>query len=410
MGRQRPGRRVWTGASSFLLKKPRLGFKLTSHYRVDFGETMSTVRKLGVIAVVVLVLTLTACTSFTNPTTQTEAHAHVTPTAVTGAAGYFWLLGQYRCATGTCPVIMRSTDGGKMWARVGSPPASLDVLQFANREDGYAYSQWSPGEPAPLYWTGNGGRTWRLVPLRFPASRSPSIVIASGRAYLLVPGHCLANGECESQELASSAVTSDTWTTTRLQLPVDEAIYPIGLAVFGSKVWLIEAGEHADLLVSENGGRSFANLPSTGMGGLACDATATSATTLWGFCATGMLGYAVRSIDGGREFALLSGWNRGHRPAANAGGFLPLSNTEAIFRPGGSGIWLTRDGGAHFSFVHFSSLWQNPNYGFSIAFASATTWLVLGVQEPGEDNLMWGTTDGGRFWQSVRTPMLETGR
>jgi photosystem II stability/assembly factor-like uncharacterized protein len=369
---------------------------------------MSTVRKLGVVAAVVLVLTLAACTSSTHPTTQTGAR--VTPTAVTGARGYFWLLGEYRCLTGTCPVLVRSTDGGKSFVRVGSPPASVDALQFANHEDGYAYSQWSSDEPTPLYWTGNGGKTWRLVPLRFPASRSPSIVIASGRAYVLVPKDCLADGECDSQELASSAVTSDAWVTTRLQLPVDEATGPIGLAAFGSKVWLIGAGEHADLLVSDNGGRSFASLPSTGMEGLACDATATSPTTLWGFCATGMLGYAVRSTAGGRSFAALSGWNRGFKgEAANSGLILPLSDTEAIFRPGGSGMWLTRDGGGDFSFVRFSSLWQNPNYRFSIAFASTTNWLVLGAQEPGEHNLMWCTTDGGRSWWRVDSPRLETG-
>jgi photosystem II stability/assembly factor-like uncharacterized protein len=367
------------------------------------------VRKLGVIAALVLVLTLAARTSSTNSATQTEAHAQVIPTAVTGAAGYFWLLGESRCATGTCPVVMRSTDGGKSFFRVGSPPASVAYLDFANHEDGYAYSQWSSDEPTALYWTGNAGKTWRLVPLRFPASRSPSMVIASGRAYLLVPGHCLADGKCESQELASSAVTGDTWTTTRLQLPVDEATGPIGLAAFGSKVWLVAigVGGNADLHVSDNDGRSFASLPSTGMEGLACHATATSATTLWGFCATGMLGYAVRSTDGGRDFAALSGLRR---PAANAGSILPLSSTEAVFAPGAPGVfWLTRDGGAHFSPLHFSSLWQNSSYLSSIAFASVTTWLMLGVQDPGEHSLVWRTTDGGRSWQRARTPMLETG-
>jgi photosystem II stability/assembly factor-like uncharacterized protein len=369
------------------------------------------VRKLGVISVVVLLLTLAACTSSTNPSAQTHAHAHMTPTAVTGAAGYFWLLGHYRCPTGTCPVVMRSTDGGKSFVTVGSAPSSVSYLDFANREDGYAYSQWSSDEPTALYWTGNGGKTWRLVPLRFPTSRSPSMVIASGRAYLLVPEHCLADGECESQELASSAVAGDTWTTTRLQLPVDEATEPIGLAAFGPKVWLIAAGAsfNAVLLVSDDGGRSFKNLPSRGMrGGLACDATATSATTLWGFCATGMLGYAVRSTDGGRNFAVLSGLRR---PAANAGGILPLSSAEAVFTPGAPGVfWLTRDGGAHFSPLRFSHLWQNSSYLSYIAFATVTTWLVLGVQDPGQHSLMWRTTDGGRSWRRVENPMLETGR
>ena len=374
---------------------------------------LTAVPKLGAVVMMAISLMLARCTgtaSSRSTTTRTTAairatvqpQVRVTPTAVTGAAGYFWLLGTYPCSTGTCPVLMRSADGGKFWVRVGSPPSSVDAIDFADQEDGYAYFRGSYDERATLYWTGNGGRTWRLVPLRFPESRSPSIVIASGRAYLLVPENCLANGECRSQALASSAVTSDVWTTKPLRLPLGEAIQPVGLAVFGSKVWTIAGG--AVLSVSSDGGRSFARFPSTGMLGLACNATATSAMTLWGFCATGSLGYPVRSVDGGRAFARLSGWKY---EASNGGSILPLSNNEAIFQPGGPSMWLTRDNGRHFSAVRFSSLWQSPNYGFSIAFASTTTWLVLGIYEqPGGANLMWRTRNDGRSWQPVKVPTV----
>ena len=70
-------------------------------------------------------------------------------------------------------------------------------------------------------------------------------------------------------------------------------------------------------------------------------------------------------------------------------------------------MWLTRDNGRHFSAVRFSSLWQSPNYGFSIAFASTTTWLVLGIYEqPGGANLMWRTRNDGRSWQPVKVPTV----
>jgi len=330
---------------------------------------------------------------------------HITPTAVTGAAGDLWMLGTYACSTGTCPVLMRSTDGGRSWVRVGSPPSSVDAIDFANRQDGYAYFQGSYGERATLYWTGNGGRTWRLVPLRFPESRSPSIVIASGRAYLLVPENCLANGECRSQALASSAVTSDVWTTKPLRLPVGEAIQPVGLAAFRSKVWVIGTNASAVLSVSSNGGRSFANLSSTGLEGLACDATATSASVLWAFCATGSLGYAARSTDGGREFALMPGWNHGYKgDASNAGSIIPLSDNEAVFRSGGPYFYLTRDGGRE-----FSSIWSHNDWNrlYSIAFADTTSWVMLGVSEgPGGNNPLWRTTNAGRSWQSVKAPTV----
>ena len=164
---------------------------------------------------------------------------HITPTAVTGAAGYLWMLGTYPCETGTCPVLMRSTDGGRSWVRVGSPPSLVDAIDSRTGRDGYAYFRGSYDERAKLYWTGNGGRTWRLISLRFPQSRSPSLVIASGRAYLLVPENCLANGECRSQDLASSAVTSDVWTMRSLRLPVGEAIEPGGLG----GVWVKGVGK-----------------------------------------------------------------------------------------------------------------------------------------------------------------------
>ena len=143
------------------------------------------------------------------------------------------------------------------------------------------------------------------------------------------------------------------------------------------------------------------------MFGVACNATATSAMTLWGFCATGSLGYAVRSTDGGRNFTRLPGWKY---EASNAGSLIPLSNREAVFQPDQGIFWLTRDGGGHFSSVRFSSLWQSRNYGFSITFASTTTWLVLGVQEPGEHNLLWRTTNAGRSWKTVDTPRVRPGR
>ena len=69
-------------------------------------------------------------------------------------------------------------------------------------------------------------------------------------------------------------------------------------------------------------------------------------------------------------------------------------------------MWLTRDNGRHFSAVRFSSLWQSPNYGFSIAFASTTNWLVLGIQDPSGPNLMWRTTNSGRSWQPLEAPAV----
>jgi photosystem II stability/assembly factor-like uncharacterized protein len=346
----------------------------------------------------------------TPATTPSVTSAKVTPTAVTGADGYLWMLGAYPCATGTCRVLMRSADGGKSFVKVGTLPPSVNALVFANREDGYAYFQGGTTVKSVLYWTGDGGRSWRLAPAAFQESQSLSIVTTEGRAYVLAYEDCTVNRGCKTLDFGSSTVTSDSWTLR--SVPIDVTQNNVGLAVFGAKVWLIvvsDGGSYAKVLVSDDGGASFTNLPSTGMEGLACRVRATSATTLWGFCATGLLGYAVRSTDGGRVFSTLSGWIRGHRPAANGGLILPLSNTEAVFQPGVAGMWLTRDGGAHFSAVRFSSLWLSDSYGFYITFASTTTWLVLGINEgPGGSNPLWRTTNGGRTWQPLKAPTVPT--
>ena len=135
------------------------------------------VRKLGTVAMAVMVLILARGTSWalsrpaTTPT-LTEAHPKVTPTAVTGAAGYLWMLGTYPCATGTCRVLMRSTDGGKTFVRVGTPPVGTYGIEFANRQDGYTYIADLQDDQSSLYWTDDGGKSWRLAFARFRGASS----------------------------------------------------------------------------------------------------------------------------------------------------------------------------------------------------------------------------------------------
>ena len=214
---------------------------------------------------------------------------------------------------------MRSIDGGQSWALVGSPPSSVDAVDFANRQEGYAYFRRSSGERATFYWTGNGGRTWQLAFFRFPVSRisvnrhrqrarlPTRARELCGKRGVPVSSPCVLHGNerCVGDQgalrLPVGAKPSNRWAWRR----------------FGSKVWLIAigaAGEARVLSVSSDGGRSSASLPSTGMFGLACNTTATSAMTLWGFCATGSLGYAVRSQrTEARDFTALVRLERGVR-------------------------------------------------------------------------------------------------
>ena len=225
-----------------------------------------------------------------------EAHPQLTPTAVTGAVGAFWMLGSYPCATGTCSALMRSADGGKSFVRVGTPPAGIYGIEFANLLDGYAYSVGSPNDR--LYWTGDGGKTWRLAFARFLYLPPQAVEVTDGRAYVLVPENC-SQGLCKALQLASSPVTSDTWTTRQLPLTAVEAEDRFGWAAFGSNLWFVWTLRNPYLLVSHDGGRTFSKLTPGGyLQALGCTLTATSPITLWGFCPTGNVGYAVRQPTG----------------------------------------------------------------------------------------------------------------
>jgi photosystem II stability/assembly factor-like uncharacterized protein len=352
--------------------------------------------------------------------TQAAAYLHVNWESVTGASGGLWLLGSYQCPNGTCLAIMRSTDGGRTFERVPVPRVTENTnatLQFANRDDGYLYVESSGhSSESHLYWTGNGGKVWRL--LRFASPLASAVVTTNGRAYALIgEGECYKYF-CRYLALASSAVTSETWTTTPLPSQAASNWNEVHLAAYGSKVWLITVkggGGDAHVLVSKDGGRSFRTLASTGMSGLECSANAASATTLWGFCHTGSGGgFAVRSTDGGLDFANIGA---PVNSVVSALSYAPISGTEAVDSGQADSqiaynsseraeVWVTRDGGQHFSAV----LRAQQNAGLFVAVASSSTWLALDYPGVGTGVAFWRTSDGGRSWDKVKPPRLKVKR
>ena len=179
------------------------------------------------------------------------------------------------------------------------------------------------------------------------------------------------------------------------------------IAASGTKVWLVAIGAHggnARLFVSEDGGRSFSEMTTAGMRGEYCTATATSAERLWGYCIQGNVGYAVRSTDGGSYFSRLV---LPPNPSESLDSVVPVSGTEAVFEvPDFDSLWLTRDGGEHFS----STLRSQALYAsFLIAFVNATTWLLLGnlsssgVIGPGP-TVMWRSNNAGVSWRRLPAP------
>ena len=313
------------------------------------------------------------------------------------------MLGTYPCSRGTCFAIVRSDDRGNTWVRVAAPPVHIPpsggefpigALTFANREDGYAYGS------SVVYWTKDGGATWQRARIR-PLAAPYSILTTGGNAFALV--NTCRSSPCVSYALASSAVATDSWRTTPLPGLTGEEVT---LATFGSKVALIPVpvnGEVAAFLVSQDGGRSFSRLSSKGMGGVACWARPTSRMTLWGFCATGMLGYAARSTDGGRHFQTLA---FGSRPLTNGAVVVPVTDDEALVLPRVTpDLWLTRDGGRTAAVTL-----RYPSAGgrmSSVAVVTDTTWLAIG-DIAGSAVKLWRTTNAGTSWQELSVPGVKS--
>lgn len=328
----------------------------------------------------------------------TRSQVRVTPTAVAGTDGYFWLAGTYPCATGKCGALMRSGDDGRTWVRVGWLPSSGGSLVFANRSDGYLYVY-----NRTLYWTGDGGHAWQKV--RLPAT--PEVpVVTSGRAYVLL------TTDYRPTALASASITGNSWKVSKL--PALSSHEQVAVAAYGTRVWLVlfdGSGGKVRLMVSDDAGASFAPIGGTGMGlAITCDATATSVTTLWGFCTTGLNGYPVRSSDGGRTFVRLAAPARAW--TTNSDQILPVSDSVAVFQSmlgaGGWGEFVTRDRGRHFAPTLLIPVIRHPvavGYPY-VAFADGHSWLTLGVYSSESATRLWRTTNGGRSWQPVKAPSV----
>ena len=122
-----------------------------------------------------------------TPTTQPLAGAPVPagfrPMSVTFVSTQQgWVLGSAPCATGRCPAIARTIDGGKTWTTIDAPKTTIgsepgvDVsgkgitgIRFADLRDGWAFG--------PELWaTHDGGKTWKRLD---PFSGGAVVALAS---------------------------------------------------------------------------------------------------------------------------------------------------------------------------------------------------------------------------------------
>ena len=169
-----------------------------------------------------------------------------------------WLLSATPCPTGTCAVIVHTTDGGHTWTKLPAPPSDVPAqgahLRFANTQIGYLYSS----SPASFYLTRDGGSTW--VPQQGPTH---AIEVANGTALRItstVP-ECIPG--CAYQILRAQAGGAQ-WTT--VATPVATGVVQLlrtghraFAAVFGNTAGGVSA--HAHLFTSSDDGATWTSRP-----------------------------------------------------------------------------------------------------------------------------------------------------
>jgi photosystem II stability/assembly factor-like uncharacterized protein len=287
-------------------------------------------------------------------------------------------------------VLLRSTDGGKHFVRVVRPPIHsrfTPTLTFANARDGYAYV----GAGTPLYATRDGGASWQRSG---PAPEGAAFATAGGYAYMVVGRHTLER----------SPVGRNAWQ--KLSLPFSTSGGSIGLAAYGSHVWVVGTTPsrkpqfYSRLGRSSNRGSTFVVHSGPCEAGLPGGVTPFDARTLWAVCSSGMMASLALSTNGGRTFAIRSFHDPGGLglpSMTNAASIAPASARVAVLTRGAGGAFLrTIDGGLHWSVVPHTGRIQGVIW---LVFTTSRVGAALVQIRSGTD--LWRTMDAGASWHSL---------
>jgi photosystem II stability/assembly factor-like uncharacterized protein len=298
----------------------------------------------------------------------------------------YWLLGTVPCKARRCFSVVRTTDGGRTFARLAAPPlhpgVRTPILRFANRRDGYALV---PGSRGVLFATHDGAATWRRVPL------AGVLAFATGGGYAYA---------VTARGFERSPLSADAWHGRRLSFTPDGTV--LDLTARGSYVWLLgtpagSATSPNDVLArSSDGGRSFTTGRGPCVPGLGGKLEPVSSAVIWAVCPTGMSARASRSTDGGLTFTRVE-----TPPLVNSAQLAPASSDVAVLAANGarSPLLRTTDDGATWTKARTPGTAQYVTW---IGFTDARVGAAL-VQK-GDVPALWRTTDGGGHWASVRVP------
>jgi photosystem II stability/assembly factor-like uncharacterized protein len=368
---------------------------------------------LAGVSVTVLALTGAACgggptssppstSATTVVSTTTSSPTTTTPVPVVGPSGgpiptgfqptsftavnldEWWILGTARCLTGsgTCGAILRTTDGGSVFAGIPSPTVGaneVSQLRFAGPLDGYAFGP-------ELWQTADGGATWANVPI---PGQVTELEAADGEAYALVTGAGSANST--SNELLTAPVGSLQWRQVSTPTPLG---YGAQFALSGPNLYVLGGNGDLVLLYSTDKGAQFSQRvdPCTaGLGG-SVTAAADGTSTLWASCPTGMMAEAMLSTNGGVTWRVATA--TGAFP--NSLELAAVSSSVALASPApetlSGALVRTTNGGSTFAAVLSGS---SPSSVSWVGFSDPSRAYALLAGS------LFESSDGGATWRSV---------
>ena len=328
----------------------------------------------------------------------------VSVTFVSASRG--WLLGSTTCAGSPCAAILRTTDGGRTWARIPAPatqvapdaPSGTGVreLRFATSLDGWAFGP-------DLWATHDGGATWRREAL--PGAADGAEVMALEAAAGTVHVAFYASG-AEGIAIATSPVTGGSLRLEPTGVQIGAGPVPqTQIVLHGAAGWLVQVDR------AVVGGARLANgawqawqppcLDTAGPAWLA----ASSGSDLAAACDMGLwstpLGvHLFTSTDGGATFAQqaatvpITSASLGGIAAAPATSTIVVAGTTAS---GDAALVATFDGGRTWSRVAtLSGLGSYSDLGFTTSLQG----VAITRTEKGASHLVM-THDGGRTWGAV---------
>jgi hypothetical protein len=299
-----------------------------------------------------------------------------------------WVLGQYRCGGTWCNALVRSTDAGDHFGRVGLPSlpsqGTAPTVVFANARDGFAYVE----NTTSLYVTHDGGESWHRTGPRRVVS---AFATAGGFAYVVSGPH----------ELERSRVDRIAWQRTMLS-----ALHqPFSLAARGSDVWFLGPPRHRPdydtIALSSDHGRTFTPLTGPCLAELGGTLVPVAGGAVWAVCPSGMMAWLALSTNSGRSFpAIRSVHDPGglRLPSLTNGGRIAAASARVAVLTGGAGgaLLRTTDRGRHWSSVPATAQIKQV---FWLGFATSRIGAAI-VQVPHRTQL-WRTTDSGASWHST---------